>query len=198
MAGVLFIVPGVISIMALSYIYAAYGKVGLSRRCSSASRRPCWPSCWKPCSGSASARSRTTRHARARRGCVHRHLFLPVPFPVIVFGAGLDRFCRRQWACTGISRRRRPWPSTRAAKPVADSLLGERAAGPRQPDRRAARCAAAAVWLALWLVPVAAMLLDARRPTTSSATSRFSFQQDGDGDVRRRLCRARLCRAAGG
>ena len=36
MAGGLFILPGIISIMALSYIYAALGKVGSSRRCSSA------------------------------------------------------------------------------------------------------------------------------------------------------------------
>ena len=35
-AGVLFVLPGIIAIMALSYVYAAYGKVGWSRRCSSA------------------------------------------------------------------------------------------------------------------------------------------------------------------
>jgi len=43
-AGGLFIVPGVVAIMALSYIYAAFGTWLLSPRCSSALRRLFWRS----------------------------------------------------------------------------------------------------------------------------------------------------------
>ena len=55
MAGGLFVVPGIIAIMALSYIYAAYGNVPVSSRCFSDSRRRFWRSCWRLCSASASA-----------------------------------------------------------------------------------------------------------------------------------------------
>ena len=36
MAGTLFVLPGVIAIMALSYVYAGWGKSASSPRCSSA------------------------------------------------------------------------------------------------------------------------------------------------------------------
>ena len=59
-AGGLFVVPGIVAIMALSYVYAACGqRAGRSRRCSSASRPRCSRSCSRRWFGSASARSRT-------------------------------------------------------------------------------------------------------------------------------------------
>jgi chromate transporter len=58
-AGILFVLPGVIAIMALSWLYATLGTSASCRACSSASRRRCWPSCWKPWSASAGGRSRT-------------------------------------------------------------------------------------------------------------------------------------------
>ena len=49
MAGGLFILPGVVAIMALSFVYAAYGNVRLRRRrCSSASRPRCSRSWSRP------------------------------------------------------------------------------------------------------------------------------------------------------
>ena len=47
-AGTLFVLPGLLAIMALSWIYAAFGNVGVVEAFSSASRRRCWRSCWRP------------------------------------------------------------------------------------------------------------------------------------------------------
>ena len=59
-AGTLFVLPGFVAILALSLVYAAFGKVGdRRRRCSSASRPRCSRSCSRRCCGSAGARSRT-------------------------------------------------------------------------------------------------------------------------------------------
>ena len=47
-AGGLFVLPGAISIMALSIVYALFGKVGIVWPSSSASKQPCWLSSSKP------------------------------------------------------------------------------------------------------------------------------------------------------
>ena len=43
-AGFLFVLPGALVVLALSIAYAPTARCRSSRRCSSASRRPCWPS----------------------------------------------------------------------------------------------------------------------------------------------------------
>jgi chromate transporter len=48
MAGGLFILPGIISIMALSYVYAGWGNVPIIVACSSALKQRCWRSSSKP------------------------------------------------------------------------------------------------------------------------------------------------------
>jgi chromate transport protein ChrA len=58
-AGGLFVVPGIIAIMALSYVYAGWATSRSSSRCSSASRRLFSRSWSKPWFASANARSRT-------------------------------------------------------------------------------------------------------------------------------------------
>ena len=50
MAGGLFVLPGVIAIMALSWVYALSARSASSRRCSSGSRPRCSRSCSRPCS----------------------------------------------------------------------------------------------------------------------------------------------------
>jgi len=56
MAGGLFILPGVIAIMGLSYIYAGYGNVSFIEALFLASRPRCWRSSFRPWSVSASVR----------------------------------------------------------------------------------------------------------------------------------------------
>jgi chromate transporter len=54
-AGVLFVVPGVVALMALSWIYVIWAMSASSPACSLVSRRPCSPSSSRPCCGSAAA-----------------------------------------------------------------------------------------------------------------------------------------------
>ena len=54
-AGVLFVVPGVVALMALSWIYVIWGNVSFVAGLFLVSRRPCSPSSSRPCCGSAAA-----------------------------------------------------------------------------------------------------------------------------------------------
>ena len=63
--------------------------------------------------------------------------------------------------------------AARADAADADSLLGEELPDARPADRRLRR-SGRSVWLVLWLVPVVALLADARAGRTSSARSRCS------------------------
>ena len=102
-----------------------------------------------------------------------------VPFP-------LDR--RSRPALIGYRRRPRagrveagPAAATAARRQAAvaddDSLLGDGAARSCPADRPRGAGAIAAIWLALWLVPVAALVLLCSGRTTSSAGSRVFFSQ---------------------
>jgi chromate transporter len=58
-AGALFVLPGFLAILGLSYVYVLLGHVPLIEGCFSALRRRYWPSSFRPWSGSGHARSRT-------------------------------------------------------------------------------------------------------------------------------------------
>jgi chromate transporter len=83
--------------------------------------------------------------------------FLDVPFPIIVFGAGL----------LGLIGGRLGWEAFQGGNghgtsgkdsALVDSLLGEEAPEHVQPNARPA-LRVAAIWLTLWLAPVGALLL---------------------------------------
>jgi hypothetical protein len=118
--------------------------------------------------------------------------FFNVPFPIIIIAAGVIGYFGakadgRNFAGGGARRRQ----ERRGRR----QLLGEELPDHVRPSvARALRVAR--VWLLLWLVPVA--LLIAFGPGQRVQPDRAVLQQDGDGDVRRRLCGAGLCRAAGG
>src|SRR6185295_15872219 len=83
--------------------------------------------------------------------------FLDVPFPIIVFGAGLIGFVGSSMgvsAFQGGSGGHGP-AKTKGSQAVVDSLLGEQLPEHAKPSvLRLLKVAA--VWLALWLIPVAA------------------------------------------
>ena len=56
-AGTLFVLPGFVTILVLSLVYAAWGTCRSSRGSSSASSPPCWRSCSRRCCASGGARS---------------------------------------------------------------------------------------------------------------------------------------------
>src|SRR5438874_3201571 len=155
MAGGLFILPGIIAIMGLSYIYAAYGNVGFVEAVFF---------------GLKAAVLAIVVHAVVRVGkrALRNHImialaaiafvaifFFNVPFPIIIITAGVIGYFgaksgRAEFAAVAHG----------GGKNVAaiDSMLGEELPDHVRPSvPRALRVSM--VWLLLWLVPVAALLI---------------------------------------
>src|SRR5215207_5964193 len=169
MAGGLFILPGVIAIMGLSYIYAAYGNVGFVEAVFF---------------GLKAAVLAIVVHAvvrvgkRALRNRVMIALaaiafvaifFFNVPFPIIIIAAGVIGYIGAKSGRPEFSGVEHGGGGKAAA---VDSMLGEGA-----PDHVRASVARAlrvgAFWLAMWLVPVAAILIACGEANTFSQIALF-------------------------
>src|SRR5262245_37625865 len=158
-AGGLFIVPGIVAIMGLSYIYAGWGNV------------PIVVALFLGLKAAVLAIVVEAVVRIGRRALKNQVLiglaaaafvgifFLNVPFPVIIFGAALIGFIGGAMgvgAFQGGGNSHGPSKS-KGGDAVVDSLLGEQMPGHAQPTvLRALKVSA--VWLALWLVPVTALL----------------------------------------
>ena len=156
MAGGLFILPGIVGIMALSYIYAAFGKVGFVAALFFGLKAAVLAIVIEAVVrvGKRALRNRIMVGLAATAFVAI--FFFNVPFPIIIIAAGVigffgarsrtDRICRR----SGTAAARAPRRST--------ALLGDEV-----PDHVRASTSRAlkvsAVWLLLWLAPVAALLI---------------------------------------
>jgi chromate transporter len=152
MAGGLFVLPGIIAIMALSWLYAAYGHV------------PLVTSFFFGLKAAVLAiviEAVIRIGKRALANDVLRALaaiafvgiyFLDVPFPLIVIGAGLVGFFGAQsgWS---VFKGRNAHGSSEATAGSDDSLLGDVVPAHARPDARRA-ISTAVFWTALWLGPV--------------------------------------------
>jgi chromate transporter len=158
MAGGLFVVPGIIAIMGLSFVYAAFGNV---------------PLVVASFFGLKAAVLAIVLEAvfrigrRALKNNVLRALavaafvgifFFDIPFPIIILGAGLIGLAG---AASGaevfkIDAGHRGGGSGRQVT-AADSVLGEELPAHARPNLARA-LSVAALWLSLWLVPVIALL----------------------------------------
>jgi chromate transporter len=155
MAGGLFVVPGIISIMALSYVYAGWGKVpiivalffGLKAAVLSIVLEAVFRI------GKRALKNYVTiaLSALAFIGI----FFFNIPFPIIVFGAAFIGFVAGITGLTALLGESGHAPSHAKGKPiVVDSLLGDELPDHARPTvARALR--ASLVWLVLWLAPVA-------------------------------------------
>ncbi len=172
MAGGLFVVPGLVCIMALSYVYAGWGHVGaiaaLFFGLKAAVLAVVLQAVIRVGSRALKNRAMLGIAAAAFVGI----FFLGVPFPLIIVAAGLLG-----------------WLGTRAGSPLfqiggghgaggakrlaeADSLLGEdMPAHARVTAASAWR--AAIVWGVLWLLPVAVLLLTLGKDNTFSRIALF-------------------------
>ena len=194
MAGGLFILPGIIAIMGLSYIYAAYGNVGFVEAVFFGLKAAVLAIV-------VQAVVRVGKRALRNRVMIALAaiafvaiFFFNVPFPLIIIAAGVIGYFGAQQRPAGICRhrtRRRRQEDRRGRQPVRRGI-----ARPRPPERGAR---------AKRKLGVAAALVSAGRGPPDRARSgqcvqpdRAVLLQDGDGDVRRRLCGAGLCRPAGG
>jgi chromate transporter len=156
-AGGLFIVPGIVSILALSYIYAGWGRVPVVQALFFGLKAAVLAIVLE-------ALVRIGRRALKNRVMIALAaaafvgiFFFGVSFPLIVFGAGLIGFCG-DLAGFPVFRVGGGHGSAKAAQESTDSLLGEELPEHAHPTvARSLR--ASAVWLALWLIPVIAIVV---------------------------------------
>lgn len=156
-AGVLFVIPGAVAIMALSWVYVLYGRVGIVSALFFGLK----------CAVLAvvlqavvriGGRALTTTPARALAMLAFVLIFfLGVPFPLIVLGAGLIGWWSTRKGSTAF-RGGGHGASKGTVVADADTLLGDALPAHARPTW-ADTIRTALVWLALWLVPVAVLLI---------------------------------------
>src|SRR5256885_5686157 len=154
-AGGLFVVPGIVSIMALSYVYAAFGSV------------PAVAALFFGLKAAVLAIVLQAVHRVGSRALKSRAMlvlasvaficifFLGVPFPLIVLAAGIIGFVGARSGSSAFQVGEHS-PGGKA-EGTAESLLGEELPEHARPTvARALRVSA--IWLSLWLVPVIAII----------------------------------------
>ncbi|MBR0814584.1 chromate efflux transporter [Bradyrhizobium diazoefficiens] len=155
MAGGLFILPGIIAIMGLSYIYAAFGNISFVEALFFGLKAAVLAIV-------VEAVVRVGKRALKNRIMIALAaaafvaiFFFAVPFPIIIIAAGLIGYIgarqgRPEFAPAGHG--------DGGGGAAIDSMLGETMPDHVKPDTaRAIRVGA--LWLVLWLVPVAVLLL---------------------------------------
>ncbi|HEX4735936.1 MAG TPA: chromate efflux transporter [Allosphingosinicella sp.] len=157
-AGGLFILPGVICIMALSWIYALFGKVGTVDALFFGLKAAVLAIVLEAVVR-IGRRSLRNRIMIALAGAAFFLIYvMSVPFPAIILGAGLVGYFggRAGVAAFEVGGGHRAGGGAMVAD--ADTLLGEALPDHARPDlRRSLRVSA--VCLLLWLAPVSALLL---------------------------------------
>jgi chromate transporter len=155
-AGGLFILPGVVAIMALSMLYAAFGGVGIVAALFFGLKAAVLAIVFE-------AVARVGRRALKNRvmlglaAASFIAIFLfGAPFPLVVLAAGVIGYAGGRAGLRQFEVGGGHGPSASAAR-GAPALLGDVATGEVQPAPAAA-LRVAGIWLALWLVPVALLL----------------------------------------
>ncbi|AWM07957.1 chromate efflux transporter [Bradyrhizobium symbiodeficiens] len=155
MAGGLFILPGIIAIMGLSTIYAAFGNVSFVEALFFGLKAAVLAIV-------VEAVVRVGKRALKNRVMIALAaiafvaiFFFAVPFPIIIIAAGLigyggARSGRPEFAPAGHGHG--------GGSAVIDSMLGDAVPDHVRPDT-ARTIRLSALWLALWLVPVAVLLI---------------------------------------
>jgi chromate transporter len=157
MAGGLFILPGAVAIMALSYVYAAYGQVGIVAALFFGLKAAVLAIVVEAVVRVGKRALKNTMMVALAAAAFLCIFFLDVPFPVIVFGSALLGFLG-SWFGWSVFLVGNGHGANGKETAVVDSLLGDEMPDHVRPTvGRALRVAA--IWLTLWLVPVAALLL---------------------------------------
>jgi chromate transporter len=157
MAGGLFVVPGIISIMALSYVYAGWGHVPIIVALFFGLKAAVLAIVIE-------AVVRIGRRALRNRVMVALAalafigiFFLDVPFPIIVFGAALIGLIGQRTGIASFQGGGAHGSGGKQAHSDAGSLLGDEPPAHARPTA-ARSLRVSAIWLALWLIPVAALI----------------------------------------
>ncbi len=145
-AGLLFILPGIVAIMALSWLYAAFGNTGLVVALFFGIKAAVLAIVVEAVIRIA-RRALTSPTLVVLAALAFLGIFaFAVPFPVIVFGAGLVGFFAAKVGWIGENGGH--GPAAAEASLLGDSVPDHATRERSRPLR------VAAVWLALWLVPV--------------------------------------------
>ncbi|MBS3979557.1 MAG: chromate efflux transporter [Rhodobacteraceae bacterium] len=171
-AGLLFILPGVVAIMGLSWLYAAYGQVGVVSALFFGLKAAVLAIVLQAV---VRVGRRALRNGAMRAVAAASFLAifaLQVSFPVIIAVAALIGFAGAKAALPAF--RVAGGHSAVGVTQVqdAESLLGEEAALPAQARRNALRAGLAA--LALWLLPVAVIVIVAPGSVFADIATFFS------------------------
>src|SRR5215204_4981534 len=158
MAGSLFVLPGVVSMMALSYVYAAYGNVPIVAALIFGLKAAVLAIVVEAVVriGKRALKNNAMRALAA--AAFVGIFFLGMPFPVIIVAAALIGFFG---AVSGAEVFKTESGHTKGEKEQSDhidTVLGDELPEHARPTVARA-LQASAVWLALWLIPVIALLL---------------------------------------
>jgi chromate transporter len=154
-AGSLFVVPGIISIMALSYVYALYGKVPLVAALFFGLKAAVLAIVVEAVVriGKRALKTSATRVLAA--AAFIGIFFVAVPFPLIIFGAALIGYVG---TASGLDAFKGGGGHSKAGTHSDDkSLLGDELPEHAHPSVTRA-LSVSAIWLALWLIPVIAIV----------------------------------------
>ncbi|MBR0717505.1 chromate efflux transporter [Bradyrhizobium liaoningense] len=155
MAGGLFILPGIIAIMGLSYIYAAFGNVSFVEALFFGLKAAVLAIVVEAVVRVGKRALKNNIMIALAAIAFVAIFFFAVPFPIIIIAAGIIGYVGARSGRSEFAPAAHGSGSNTAA---IDSMLGEAVPDHIRPNTaRAIRVGV--VWLALWLVPVIALLL---------------------------------------
>src|SRR6266851_918125 len=155
MAGGLFVLPGIIAIMALSYVYAALGNVPLVAALFFGLKAAVLAIVLEAVFRIGKRALKNNILVSLAAAAFIGIFFFDIPFPVIVFGAALIGYVGT--ASGAASFQGGSGHGGKVAEGATDSLLGEDLPEHARPTVALA-LRVSGVWLVLWLVPVIAIV----------------------------------------
>src|SRR3954463_7371148 len=151
LAGGLFVLPGIVAIMTLSWIYALYGKVGIVSALFFGLKAAVLAVVLEAVVRIGKKALKNNVMVGIAAGAFVAIYFLSVPFPIIILMAGVIGFFggRAGVRTFDVGGGHGPAPGEDAA--VVDALLGDELPAHARPSV-AKSLRVASVWLALWLL----------------------------------------------
>jgi chromate transporter len=169
MAGGLFILPGIVAIMGLSYVYAAFGNVSFVEALFFGLKAAVLAIVIEAVVRVGKRALRNRIMIALAASAFVAIFFFSVPFPIIIISAGVIGYAGAKSGRAEFSAVGHGGGNSSAA---IDSMLGEAIPDHVRPSiARAVRVGA--LWLALWLVPVAALLIAFGAANTFSQIALF-------------------------